>query len=90
MKEEKQQRVQKLSNEDLLAKEMQLDSFERDLERAELELKQITKRIENGFFERQAEFLKMDLLRKAKSEVDRVQHNLVAVKEQIKSKEVSI
>ena len=84
------QKVQVLTDEDILAKEMQLDGFERDLERAQLELEQIEERIKNGFFKKQAEFLKQDLQRKAKAEVERVEHNLKAVQEQIKTRKVTM
>jgi len=82
--------VQKLNDEQILAKEIQLVGLLDNLEQLRLQRKQVNRRIEDKFFERQAEVLKNDTLNKISEEIERHEHNINALKIQIKTREVSI
>ena len=86
MDEKDTQEVQKLNDEQILAKEIQLVGLLDNLEQLRLQRKQVNRRIEDKFFERQAEVLKNDTLNKISEEIERHEHNINALKNQIKTR----
>lgn len=81
-------KVTKLTKEQIEAKKIQLALTEDSVELLEVQLKQVQKRVKDGFFEKQAEVIKNDSLEKVANELKRYRLNLKAIKLQIKTGQI--
>jgi hypothetical protein len=74
----------KLTNEQILEKQIQLEKSEMQLEIADINLKHFDRMIKNEFPQRSAQLERNNL----KKQIDMLKHNVVALKEQIDSGEM--
>lgn len=80
--------VQKLTDEDLLSKKLQLTNLKKELEQLGLQEKQVKRDDKEGYFELYGQVVKANTYKKIREDIERVKHNIKALETQIKTKEV--
>ena len=81
---ENEQKVIKLSPEQILAKKVQLENIRQAVEASELTIKQFTRMLESDFLINQTK----DMINKEKQKIEVGNHNIIALTEQIEKGEM--